>query len=334
MTPGAGPSPADRPTLGDRVAASYRRIATPILRRRALDRVRNRIGAERAKVAALRHPAAAEAGHAGVLAVLEDAAARAAAGEVDAAWTRVHTAREMAILHLEGPALEAAAEELRHEAGKLNAWRKATVLQLLSPQVPLPQAEAASGAALPNQPLQPEKVARAAEVVHEHYQNQAYKDGLRLSQLLRLAIALGLGLVVLLMLAWRGDIDLVIALSRGAQIDQLGKVLGCIAVFGFCGAAVSAAISFQAPQQPSRIPELMSSFQMTLLRLVLGTVSAVIVFLGVRSAAFEQTVALDISGEAYLLLAFAAGFSERLVTGIVETVAGRSSPTAPAKPAP
>jgi 8-oxo-dGTP pyrophosphatase MutT (NUDIX family) len=308
------PPDRGRGEIGDRIATRIDRLFAPIMRRRALERVRNHIESERAKVEALSASVKRHAAVDQVLSLLDDAMAEAAVGNIDAAWHRFHTARALQIPHLRGAALEAAAEELRHEAGKLNAWRQSTVAKLLELEPSASQ-------------LQPEKVRRAAEVVHEHYQNQAYKDGLRRAQLVRLAFALVLGVVGLLLLARAGYLDEVMSLPQEpTNAAKMYQILLCIAVSGFCGAAVSAAVNFQAPQQPSRIPELMSTFRMATLRLALGALSAMIVFFAVSSATFREFIALEVSGPAYLLLAFAAGFSERLVGSIVESVTSRSGP--------
>lgn len=302
-SPGSG-----RRSIGDQIAIGLGRLFIPIVRRRALERVRNRIESERAKVAA---PDKDDAALDHVRSVLDEAAAQAATGDIDAAWRRFHTARQLEVQHLKGAALEAAAEELRHEAGKLNAWRQSAVekLLLLDPKA---------------LQLPPEKVMHAAEIVHEHYQNQAYKDGMRRSQSWRLALALVLGVIGLLLLARAGYLNEVFLLSQDKEPANMFHVLLCLAVTGFCGAAVSAAVSFQSPQQPSRIPELMSTFQMTTLRLALGALSAMIVFFGVRSATFTDIFAFKVWGPAYLLVAFAAGFSERLVGRIVASVTSKT----------
>jgi 8-oxo-dGTP pyrophosphatase MutT (NUDIX family) len=312
---GSTPPGSRRGPIGDRIATGVDRLLAPIMRHRALERVRNHIESERAKVEVLTLSGKRHAAVDHVLSVLDDAITQAAIGNIDAAWHRLHTARALEIPHLEGAALEAAAEELRQEARKLNAWRQSTVEKLLVLDPSSPQ-------------IHPQKVKRAAEVVHEHYQNQAYKDGMRRSQLVRLAFALVLGVTGLLLLARAGYLEEVFSLSQDTEPANMFRVLLCLAVLGFCGAAVSAAVSFQAPQQPSRIPELMSTFQMTTLRLALGAVSAIIVFFAVRSAMFSEIFALEVSGPAYLLMGFAAGFSERLVGSIVETVTSKSGTSA------
>jgi hypothetical protein len=76
----------------------------------------------------------------------------------------------------------------------------------------------------------------------------------------------------------------------------------------------------------TRIPELVNSFRVTLLRLFVGPVSAIVICLAVQSDAYRTIYSNNpLDGATLLVLAFIAGFTERLVARVVEAVAGRPS---------
>ena len=93
------------------------------------------------------------------------AAARAADdGHLEEGWKSLLAVQRLELLFADEEDLQAAALAIRHEAAKLNPWRKAAVLDLL---------EAGKGASAKS-----EYVFKAAALRDEHYHNEAYKDAL------------------------------------------------------------------------------------------------------------------------------------------------------------
>ena len=99
-----------------------------------------------------------------------------------------------------------------------------------------------------------------------------------------------------------------------------------VAVFGLLGAIISAIFS-SSKAGPLRIPEMVSSFQATTLRLLVGPASAIALYFVARSELSPQVFKSILSndyGAATLAIAFVAGFSEQIVRRVVESFAGES----------
>ena len=102
---------------------------------------------------------------------------------------------------------------------------------------------------------------------------------------------------------------------------NLLKVLVSLGVVGWLGATISAITDLPKPDLPSRIPELVSTFRVTVLRLLMGPALAIIIFFLTRTELFEKIFAVNtVSGYIILIIAFAAGFSERLVLRVIEAI--------------
>jgi hypothetical protein len=231
------------------------------------------------------------------------------AGDIDGGWKHLHTAKRLELLALSHAHLNAVAIAMRAEAEKLSEWRKKTVLELLD-ECKKPDRS---------------KVCEAALLRDEHYGNEAYKNGVRRSGILWLALALLLGMFALLWLAWSQALLLTIRDPSISSCISLSSVLLSVAVFGLLGATFSAITKAQLPRGSSRIPEVVFSFRVTILRLMVGPVSAIIVYLGTQSVVDGKVLAGKPGGYTILIIAFAAGFTERLVLRVVEAVAGKAS---------
>jgi hypothetical protein len=127
-------------------------------------------------------------------------------------------------------------------------------------------------------------------------------------------------------LAGRGYLADVVSLKPDAAIQNWFAVLLPIAFFGLLGAIVSAITAVPNANVSARIPEMASSFRIMVLRLFMGPASAIVLFLAMRSTIASSIVRVDqLDGYAILLVAFAAGFSERFVTRVVQHLAGDRS---------
>lgn len=100
-------------------------------------------------------------------------------------------------------------------------------------------------------------------------------------------------------------------------------MLFSVATFGLLGATISATMAVVQARGASRIPELVSSFKVTILRLFMGPASAIVLYFVAQSTLFEKIFTFTLNNNTLLIVAVAAGFSERLVLRVVETVAGK-----------
>jgi 8-oxo-dGTP diphosphatase len=226
-------------------------------------------------------------------------------GDIDRGWKCFHTAQQLEMLYLDTQQLNAAAMAIRAEADKLYGWRKQAVDKLLTIKE--------------GENHEPERVLQAALIRDEHYDNEAYKDDLRRNNNLRFAVVLFLVVAALLGLSWLGY------LPSPTQSTEPAMLLS-VAIFGLLGSTISATTATSKPSNPSRIPEMVSSIQVTALRLLLGPASAILLYFVAQTSLYNQLFKFGSTGDHYAILAiaFAAGFSERLVLRVVETIAGKT----------
>lgn len=289
----------------DRVA----RLLVRIFRRRAVNRLSS-------DIAAYIEELEGRARTARSIPLLQAALKDAEDGEIERGWKYLQTARRLK-LAAGGPAvLAAAAISLRKEAAtKLTSWRKEAVEKLLPEGTSTPA---------------PERVYEAARLCDEHFNNEAYKDGLRRSSAKWLALFLLMAVLLLFWISCNGYLSAI--LTPDDKGSSLFRVLVSVAVLGLLGAVVSAITNLAKPGAPTRIPELVSTFRVTLLRLLMGPASAIILYFVMQtdlspSILSPSTLKAKTDGSGYIILiiAFVAGFSERLVLRVVQSFDDKSS---------
>jgi 8-oxo-dGTP diphosphatase len=238
--------------------------------------------------------------------VLNSASTALEIGDIDGAWKCFHTAQQLELLYLDTDQLNVAAMAIRAEADKLYGWRKAAVDQLLTVKE--------------GENHKPERVLQAAVIRDQHYDNEVYKDGLRRNNNLRFAVVLLLVLAALLGLSWLGY------LSSASQSNEAAMLLS-VAIFGLLGSTISATTAMSKPPTTSRIPEMVSSIHVTALRLLVGPASAILLYFVAQTDLYKHLFKFGPTPDdhyAILVIAFAAGFSERLVLRVVEAITGKT----------
>ncbi len=256
---------------------------------------------------------------------LESARTAVVDGDVDGGWRHLLTAQRLELFYMETEELRATELMMRREASKLDGWRKDAVLELIGTEEPR-QRQKAGGEAQPGgqaQPITPElaRVFRAALIRDEHYHNQAYKDGLRRSTFLLLSLILPA--VVLALVAMSAHEYFACPASGSCKSFQ--RLLSMVVV-GLLGATVSAMTDWPKNKSGStKIPEAVSSVRVTILRLMMGPAAAIVLYFVVHSEFYGALFkGVGPNGYGVLVVAFVAGFSERLVLRVVEAVAGKS----------
>jgi len=243
-------------------------------------------------------------------------------GKMDSAWKEFQTAHRLELFALGEVELKATASAIREEAIiKLNAWRKNAVLALLNDKsnenVQGREDESPDAKRKADHDLLV-RVFRAATLRDEHYGNEAYRQGLRRSNTLFLAIALIIAIALVLLLAYK-EYLLDVGVGPGTFSDLLG-----MAAVGFLGATFSA-ITAPRSQDPTRIPELVWSIHIALLRLLMGPASAIVIYFAMQSSLYDQFLRVKPDSSGFLAIAFVAGFTERLVLRFVEAFAKSTS---------
>jgi hypothetical protein len=258
------------------------------------------------------------------LSLLAEADAALVRGRIDQAWKLLHAARRLEIFGMdkitELPSFSAA---LRAEAEKLKSWRQKAMQGIVgTTKKPLSGTAAA--------------IAAAALIRDEHYDNQAYKDQLARTQILFLGVILAGVMAGIMGLLYLGHLPL------GPELPSTFYSFVGVMLFGNLGGTISAMLRASDTTSSARIPEITSATRVTFMRILMGGASAVIIYLALKSqltGVFSQELAATMKAltpQTTYVIAFVAGFSERLVLTAVEYVAGKPAAPAPekGKPAP
>jgi hypothetical protein len=232
-------------------------------------------------------------------------------GDIETAWRCFTSAARLELQHANAAELVTRAQALRQEAGaeKLSsAWRSKTIQDLLDATKIEDQ--------LPGKIDDVRwRLSEATRIRDEDADNRYYKVALVRGQRSLLLLVLIVCILVLLGLAaavdWHGDLA-----------DPSVGFIALVAVFGALGACLSAIQSLGHAGATARIPEHVASSAITITRPALGAAAA----LGVYAIAASGILNIALEGEeahlTILALAFAAGFSERLVLSAVGAATG------------
>jgi hypothetical protein len=231
-------------------------------------------------------------------------------GRTELGWKCLHEAQRMEVYGLrklakggDRSALEARARSIALEGErKLKGWRKSTVKQLLGgPDSLKPDVHAA-------------EITESHLILTESFSNVYIKMRSQRWQVVILAIIatalLGSWWV------WVGPGILASTLLSDPTASFGNQLLATILAFGGIGAAISGIISL-ARKPPATIPEQLANWTVTLARVIVGAVAALVVFV-----ALESTLLANAGGGHILLQSFVAGFSERLLSAAVESAGG------------
>jgi hypothetical protein len=232
-------------------------------------------------------------------ALLNQADERIKVRDLDGAWALLLEAERTEIARLSPQELKNRERIFRSEMDKVDSrWRRDAIKHLMDdfddPDTLASRLGAAQG------------------LLDDYYQNQYYKHGLVLAHMRGLIAIAITALMTLLVLIGQISPDLL----RSDDWDW--KLLLVVLLFGVLGACFSATIKVQGDTAKSKIPEMTAGFSITLARTVLGATPALAAY------AFLKAKVLTIgSGEsstipAALAVAFAAGFSERLVLRLLK----------------
>lgn len=220
--------------------------------------------------------------------------------DIEACWHYLNIARRRLICLRPPEELREAARTLLVESIKLSSWRRDAIQKLIPPKDDLSTLTASA-------------LREALAYRDEFYENR-YQRIAMLRDQAKILLGLALSAVVVIMLVAR----------LAAPIDALTiwdwRRLLLVLMFGVVGASFSAARAITAEASRSKIPELLLSNWITLARTAFGAATGLAVYAFLQSKLLNLG-AIDLAK--VLAVAFAAGFSERLVVKVVESVAGR-----------
>jgi len=222
--------------------------------------------------------------------------------DVELGWRCFNASQRMrlfglAALKLDDLQVEAQAV-LREGSAKLASWRKQAVEDLLSKD----------GQLIPN--VDVTRVFYASQILHEYNDNLYQKlRGIRQQLTVLACIAL------LAVVAWA-----ILApplLGSAARIDDPKLVISTV-LFGVMGASISGILSLAKGSSEARIPDQLVNSWINLARIAVGAVAALAAYTFLISGLLQIGT---VTAGLVLAVAFASGFSERLVLRAVETVA-------------
>lgn len=220
-------------------------------------------------------------------------------GNVDQAWQLYAHVRRQIVEAYNDKQRERLAQDLQREAREKvsSQWRRSSIYDILGTPPQL------------NLPVTSDALRRAMKLRDEHFQNVYYKMGNLRHQLSFLSSSMVLILGLLVILAYKGG------LTGPADWQHLVVIM----LIGALGASVSAMMSLSGKSTGKRIPEQLSTAAITLTRPVLGAAAAVAAYSFLQAGIISVKPA---GGFEYLVVAFAAGFSERLILRAVGKVPG------------
>lgn len=238
--------------------------------------------------------------------LLNDAEIAMRKKDVDSGWTNVNAARRMLLFGMEGWELEQYAEVLRRESIKLTSWRQKAVQALLGE----PGAKKDPNDPQPYASITPDRLFQCALIADGEHENQYLKIAVRRTNLKRMFLILAsIALLLPLLACWEVLPD---PLSRPGTLIALEG-------FGALGAAFSVAISLTSRPLTDKIPEQLLGSFITWMRPVIGAVAALAAYVLLHAGWLPELLTdMEQSFAAMLALAFLAGFSERLVVGVME----------------
>ncbi len=227
------------------------------------------------------------------------------AGKIDLGWSLLNAAKRIELPGLFGLDQEAfrarARVILREGSGKLGSWRKAVVEELLLEDCKLkPKVGLA-------------EVTYASFILHEHFDNDYHKRRMARRQLIVFASVLVATLLAyLIYLQWYAPMHGFVLMMEDPRF------IIAVALFGVMGAAFSGFSSIAREAVAARIPEQLVESWVSLARVAVGGVAALVIYHFLLSGILQ--IAENLTAGLVLAASFAAGFSERLVLRAVEAV--------------
>lgn len=245
----------------------------------------------------------------GVEGLLEEARNSLKDNKNDLGWRLLHAAKQLYIFTLDQGECKTIAIKLREESGKLNAWRKNTVLRLVD-EVAQEGKQEASQVKF--------KTYLASLIKDEHYENQYHKIHLRA---ISFKYVRG-GLLIVLSLIIAFSVIYSLYGKSDEFISQWPAILA-VALFGALGAIFSSAITLTRNVNDNKdIPDVTLDHWVTFTRPFIGAGAGIAAYI-LLNAGLLNTAAIDPcqgSSISAVVLAFAfiSGFSERLIIQAAE----------------
>ncbi|MGB2764277.1 MAG: NUDIX hydrolase [Candidatus Aminicenantaceae bacterium] len=219
--------------------------------------------------------------------------------DIDSGWQYLHAAQAMEIWGYNDEELNEKASILRGESVKIKPWRRDKTLELLDEK----EGERS---------LIKSNVYRATVLRDEHFNNLYFKLGMRGRDLRILFAVLLLVIFALPILA---------AFSLMPQAIENAKTILAVELLGALGALFSMARTLTRGSLEANIPQEIFGSLVTFIRPVMGAAAALAGYIFLKIGMLPRilsSLTSDNMDFIILAVAFASGFSERLVIGAIE----------------
>jgi len=247
--------------------------------------------------------------------LLQIADERLAVQDLDGAWSLLAEAMLKEVPCLRGQELWNREQSLRCEAEKVLGWRKCSI------DLYLKEGEQAED-------KRALRLASAQALLDDYYHTQYYKNGLLKAQMRNLvAISLVALATLLSVIGWSGR-----DLKQWPDWDW--KTLLVVLLFGVLGASFSATRKATDDSGKPKIPEMAANITIALARTVLGAMPALAAYALLKSEIVTVVGKDKAPIPVVLAISFAAGFSERWVLRVLESIDSTKGGDASSKGSP
>jgi hypothetical protein len=225
-------------------------------------------------------------------------------------WRYLSTAKNISLLGLERFEREAAANDILEEAKeKLSSWRRKAIVNRLCRNHELKTC------------ISNKDLFHASRILQEHFDNNYFKIGAfkRHLTILFLITIITLGVIIILVPYWNVSNIPIISNSTISDIQINRGFFLAVLAFGVLGAAISGILSARGGIE-AKIPDQKIVYRIMLVKIAVGAASALVISIFITSHILHIPFQ-DHAPGTILAVAFAAGFTERLVNQAVDSVA-------------
>lgn len=286
-------------------------------RQSSLERLRAELGAVRTDVKVRKDNETESPWLRGAEQQIAAAEIAAKAGDPEVGWRSLLQARRLILYSYDASTeegkneLTARAAAIRAEAEeKLDGWRREAVRELLPPP-----SEIDAGT---TETPRPETIYAAAEILDARHGNVHRRVAHVRSQVLALALVELVGVFGILAVTTYWE-------SPFTAAPGTAPLLVAVALFGLMGASAGRLIALVSDSHPEKIPVLAMNWWTTLGRTLMGAAAALAIYAFLHSG-LVAVGGVDAASQTFqalvLAVAFAAGFSERLLERAVAAVGG------------
>jgi hypothetical protein len=244
---------------------------------------------------------------------LEKAERALADGDIQQGWVALQSAQRWMLVDPSDPTkLERTAIVLRQEADKVSGWRAKAITDLICDP---------SGNLLSINPNNAQRVIDAVALRDDQFNTTYFKIALRRRHLFNVFLLLLSAIGLSLVLAWNGLLPRFSSDSSQVFASDTAQLV-CVIFFGVLGASVSVAQSLLSTDISAKVPAQQIGAFVVWMRPAIGGAAAIASLVILAANSKMKILTYDATGSAavILIVAFAAGYSERFILGAMDRI--------------